>query len=153
MIDLQDLQEELEARLLTVWPELLAGAGIFDVSQVMQMTQERMRDELGAAAPYAVIEYGEPDPSDELIQECYLVPVMVHYVMKTANDTKGGQVTLRTKLLALAASLHTTDLSYADVRQIGPIDTTPGNPMNDVFLTKELPFVAGTLNFQAFVGA
>ena len=128
MIDLQDLQEELEGRCLAVWPEVAAGAGIFDVGQVMQMTQERMRGELGAAAPYAVIEFGEAEPSDELVQECYVVPVMLHYVMKTANDTKGGQVTLRARLLAMAASLHTTDLAYADVRRIGPIDTTPNNP-------------------------
>lgn len=148
-ISLDALQEELEERVLDVWTTVIA---IFDVHQIMAMSQERVKREMGAAGPYVVIELGELEESERLLApECYEMVVKLHYVMKTTTDTKGGHLTMRQKLLTMSRDFDHNDLDNGDVVSVGPIDTSPGNPMNDIFLTKELPYVAGTLSVTIFL--
>ena len=109
--------------------------GIFEYDQVARMVWEDLE------TPYAVMDIASMDAADWGIgNEAYEVTVAYHYI------TRESMSVVRAKIEALKNALWaaTFTTSQATLLETGQ-DWSGANPMNQIFLAKNIPFRGGIL--------
>jgi hypothetical protein len=157
VVDFQAFIAELEAKVVSVWPEVkpsgtnpnTGGGGLFEVDQIERIAFERI-----TGSPVVAMEWSKVITSDRIFNlEQYEVTVTLHYIKKITDLATGGISVVRAALTTLSAALNDSNYQPTayDLIWTGEIDVGDAHPANAVFIAKGMPWTAGSLAVECLL--
>jgi hypothetical protein len=146
----------LKAILAAAWPELTAGT-VPVVRRDVAVERINWGNYLAdgqLTAPWVIVKI-EYEPTDQWPANlpAYTVRPTIWYVVEVLNeDSATAMSKIEGKLETLRQAIM-NDVTLGTTLSEAPIDTTADNPVTLTFLDQDLPYQAGSIQFQTIVVA